>query len=78
MPVVDAMLVLAAQARHLLDQLLGIPDLDLLQANPHLDLGPDQARRYRVGVVFHLDGAPATDTHALPLQRLQASRRQRS
>jgi hypothetical protein len=75
--VVDPMLILAAQARHPLDQLLGIPDLDLLQADADLDLDADQPRRHRVGMVFHLDGTAATDAHAFSFQRLQTPFRQR-
>jgi hypothetical protein len=70
-PVVDPVLVLAAQTRHALHQLLGIPDLDLFHADPHLDVLADQPRRYRVRVVFHPDRTAAPDAHPLALQRLQ-------
>jgi hypothetical protein len=76
-PVVDPVLVLAPQTRQTLHQFLGIPDLDLLQADPRLHLQADQPRRHRVGVVLHLDGAAPTHTHTLPFQRLQAPGRQR-
>jgi hypothetical protein len=76
-PIVDLVLVLAPQARHPLHQFLGIPHLDLLHADPRLDLRADQARRDGVGVVFHPDGAAAPHTHALALQRLQPLGRQR-
>jgi hypothetical protein len=76
-PVVDVMLVLATQACHPLHQVLGVPHLDLLHADPRLDLLADQTRRYRVGVVLHADGAAAPHAHALPLQRLQPLGRQR-
>jgi len=74
--VVDTMLVLATQPLHTLHQLLGIPDLDLLQADPHFHGFADQPRWHRVGIVFDANRTQATDAHALPLQRLQAGRRQ--
>lgn len=77
-PVVDPVLVLAAQARHPLDQLPGVPDLDLLQPQAGFDLFADQPRRHRVSVVFHPDRAPPAHTHPQALQRLQPSRRQRT
>lgn len=76
MPVVDGVLVLAAQARHPLHQLLGIPDLDLLQADPHFDLFADQPRRHRVGVGLHADRTGAAYAHPCPLLALQPLRRQ--
>jgi hypothetical protein len=76
-PVVDVMLVLAPQAWHPLHQLLGVPDLDLLQADPCLDLLATQPRRHRVGVVFHPDRAATPHAHPHALQGLQALRRQR-
>jgi hypothetical protein len=75
-PVVDPALVPAPQARQALHQLLGIPDLDLLQADPHFDLRTDQSRRHRIGIVLHPNGAASTHPHALPFQRLQTPRRQ--
>ena len=75
-PVVDLMLVLAAQAWQALHQLLGIPDLNLVHADPRLHLLADQPRRHGVGVLFHPDGAAATHTHTLALQRVQTPLRQ--
>jgi hypothetical protein len=40
-PVIDPMLVLAPQARQTLHQLLRIPNLDLLHADPRLHLRAD-------------------------------------
>jgi hypothetical protein len=77
-PVIDRVLLPATQARHPLHQLLGIPDLDFLHADSHFDLGTDQPRRHRVGVVFHDNGAAPTHPHAFPLQGLQTPCRQRS
>jgi hypothetical protein len=70
-PIINRVLTPAPQARQSLHQLLGIPDLDLLHADPDLDLRADQPRRHRVGVVLHHDGATPTHTHTFPLQRLQ-------
>jgi hypothetical protein len=70
-PVVDPVLVLAAQTWHALHELLGIPDLDLGHADPHLDVLADQPRRHRVRVVFHPDGTASPDAHPLALERLQ-------
>jgi hypothetical protein len=75
-PIVDLMLGLAPQTRHPLQQLLGIPHLDLLHAYPHFDLLTDQARWYRVGVLFHPNGAATPYPHPLSFQRLQALSRQ--
>jgi hypothetical protein len=77
-PVVDRVLVLPAQPRQPLHQALGVPDLDLLDADPHLDHLPDQPRRHRVGVVLHLDRTPAPHAHPPPLLRLQPPLRQRT
>jgi hypothetical protein len=57
--------------------LLSIPDLDLLQADPRFHFFADPARRHRIGIVFHPDGAATPHAHPLALQRLQASFRQR-
>jgi hypothetical protein len=76
MPVVDVVFVLATQARHLLHQRLGIPHLDLLDPQTHLDVLPDQARRHRIGVVPYLDGAAAADPHPPAVLGLQPPRRQ--
>jgi len=45
-PVVDAVLPLAAQPLHRLHALLGVPHLDRLGADPRLDLLADQSRRH--------------------------------
>jgi hypothetical protein len=76
-PVVDAMLVLAAQPLHTLHQLPGVADLDQVHADARLDHFAPQPRRHRVGVVLDADGAAPADAHPLALERLQAPRRQR-
>lgn len=77
-PVVDPMFALPTQTGHALHYFPGIPDLDLLQADPRFHLFADQPCRHRVGVVFDPDGAPPPHRHLLPHQRLQPLRRQRS
>jgi hypothetical protein len=76
MPVVDAMLVLATQARQPLHQLLGVPHLDLLHADPRFHFLADQAGRQRVGVLLDANGARAPHAHPLSFQGLQTARRQ--
>jgi hypothetical protein len=45
-PIVDLMLVLPTQPRHPLHQRVRVPDLDLLHADPCLDVFADQTRRH--------------------------------
>jgi hypothetical protein len=70
-PIIDAVLVLAAQPVHLLHARPGVPDRDRLGRDAGLDDLPDQPCRHRVGVLLHLDGAAPADLDPLPLQRLQ-------
>jgi hypothetical protein len=70
------MLVLATQARHPLHQLLGIPHLDLLQAQARFHFFATQPGRHRVGVLLHADRAAPLHAHAHALQRLQPVGRQ--
>jgi hypothetical protein len=72
------MLVLPTQPRHTLHQTIGVPHLDLLDADPRLDMLADQPRRHRVGVMLHLNRAAATHAHPQSLLRLQPGRRQRT
>jgi len=76
-PVVDAMLVTPPQARQTLDQLLGVPHLQVLDEQAHLDLLADQPAGHRVAVA--IDGNQAATIHAgpHPLARFQAPGRQR-
>lgn len=71
------MFALPTQTGHALHYFPGIPDLDLLQADPRFHLFAHQPRRHRVGVVFDPDGTPPPHRHLLPHQRLQPLRRQR-
>ena len=70
--VIDPMFVRATQARHPLHHLLGVPNLDVLQAQTHLHLLADQPCRHRVNVLLYLDRAAPPHAHAQPFQRLQA------
>jgi len=49
-PVVDAMLVAATQPWQTLDQLLGVPHLQVFDEDADLDALPDQPARHRVTV----------------------------
>jgi hypothetical protein len=77
MPIIDAVVGLAAQPFHLLHALAGGPHLDRLGRDVRLDDLPDQPRRHRVGVLLHLNRAAPAHLDPLPLQRLQPPRRQR-
>ena len=76
-PVVDAVVGLAAQPFHLLHPFAGVPHLDRLSRDPCLDDLADEPRRHRVGVLLHLDGAAPAHLDPLPFQGLQPPRRQR-
>jgi hypothetical protein len=76
-PIVDAMLVPATQARLPLDQLLGIPDFHVFGIQPRLDLFADQPARHRVAVPLHMDHAALVHATTAALARLQAPRGQR-
>jgi hypothetical protein len=75
--VVDPVLLHPTQPRHPLHHFPRVPDLDLLDPNPHFDLLADQPRRHRIRVLLHPDRAPSLHTHTLPDARLQPSCRQR-
>jgi hypothetical protein len=74
--VVDLVLALAAQPRHLLDRPLRVMNLDLVRGQPDLDPLADQPAGHRVGVAQHVDGAAAVHAHLEAPGRLQAGRRQ--
>ena len=74
-PIIDVVLILATQPRHMLHQGVGIPHFDLLDADAHVDKLADQAGRHRIGVMPDLQGASLTYAQALTLLCLQASRR---
>jgi len=76
-PVVDALLVPAAQPRQHLDPLLAVPDLQVLDEQPHLDRLADQPAGHRVAVAADVDQAALIDLRPQPLARLQPPRRQR-
>jgi hypothetical protein len=75
-PVLDPVLAFPAQTRHRLDALLGIPYLQMLGINPHLDLLSDQPAVHRIDVVVDPDGAARPHPDPRPLATLQAPGRQ--
>jgi hypothetical protein len=75
--IVDLMLVPAAQPRQHLDPLLRVPDLQVLDEQPHLDGLADQPAGYRVAVPPDVDQAALIDLYPQPLARLQPPCRQR-
>jgi hypothetical protein len=77
-PIVDVLFVPSVQPRQCRHQLLGIPDFQVLQVNPHFHLLTDQPTVHRVDVVLHVDQAAARYRHIPPLATLQPPRRQRS
>lgn len=77
MPVIDAMLAPATQARHLLAQLLGIPHFDMLGVQTCLHPLADQPARHRVDIALHLDDAAPFHAHRQPLACLKSMTRQR-
>jgi len=76
MPVLDAVLAFPAQTRYRLYALLGIPYLQTLGINPHLDLLSDQAAVHRIYVVVNPDGAARPHPDPRPLAAIQAPGRQ--
>ena len=60
MPVVDAMLVLAPQARHRLHEVIAIANLDDIRVHARVDGVADQLRRHRVRPMRHANRAPPT------------------
>jgi hypothetical protein len=77
-PVIHPVLVPAAQARQPFDQLLRVPDLQVLGVKPNLDHFADQSAWHRVVIPFDVDQAATVHPRPQPLQRLQPSCRQRS
>lgn len=77
-PVIDPVLVLATQARHPLYQVLGMPNLDLVQADARLDFFATQPRRHRIGIVVDANRATTPYPHPQAFQALQTARGQRS
>ena len=73
MPVIDPVLVLAAQPRHRLHPLPRVPHLDLVGADPGFHPFADQPCRHRIAVVLHANQTTPSYLDAQPLQRFQAS-----
>jgi hypothetical protein len=61
MPVIDVVFVPAPQPRCGQLQLVRIPDFDGLHPESHFHPLTDQARRHRIGVVLHPQGAAVAD-----------------
>ena len=75
-PVVDALPVPTAQPGQHLDPLLAVPDLQVLDEQPHLDGLADQPAGHRVAVAADVDQAALIDLRPQPLARFQPPRRQ--
>lgn len=76
-PVVDQVLVPTAQTRQPLQPLLGVPHVQMLGVQPHLDRFTEQPARHRIGVPLDVDCAAAVHPTPDLLERLQPQRRQR-
>ncbi len=75
-PVVDLLLIAAAQPRHTLDELLGVPHLQVLRVQPYLDLLADQSARHHVAVPLHTNQAALVHPTLQTLTRFQPPRGQ--
>jgi hypothetical protein len=60
-PVIDVVLIPAAQARRRQLQLFRVPDFDGLHPESHFHPFADQTRRHRIGVVLHPQGTALAD-----------------
>jgi hypothetical protein len=76
-PVVDAMLAPAAQARQAFHLLLGVPDLDVVGVDAGLDPFADQTAGHRVGVAADVDRAAVIHPHRHAPAGVEPLRRQR-
>jgi hypothetical protein len=76
MPVIDPMLVVAAQSWHRHLELLRVPHLDRLGPHARFHPFPLQPRRDRINVVLHLDRASLAHLRPQPHQGLQTPSRQ--
>jgi hypothetical protein len=74
--IIDVVLVLSAQPGHALHQGVGVPHLDLLDADPHFDDLTDEPGRHRVAVVLHLERTAVPYPQPPAFLRLQALCRQ--
>jgi hypothetical protein len=74
----DAVLAPASQSRQALDQVLGVPDLDVVGMQAGLHPFPDQPAGHRVGVADDMDGAATIHPHPDALAGVEALPRQRS
>jgi hypothetical protein len=74
--IVDVALVQPPQTRHALHQSVGIPDLDLLDANPYFHHLANQTRRHGIAVVLHHHCAAPAHAQISSFLRLQTLSRQ--
>jgi hypothetical protein len=74
--VVHPALAPPAQPRQHLDPPLGVPDLQVLDEQPHLHLLADQPAGHRVAVAADVDQAALVHPRPQPLARLEPPRRQ--
>jgi hypothetical protein len=77
MPVLDAMLAAAAQARQAFHLLLGVPNVDVVGVDTGLDPFADQAAGHRVGVAENVDRAAAVHAYRHALTGVESLCRQR-
>jgi hypothetical protein len=75
-PIVNAVLAAAPQARQPFHQPLGIPDLNVVGVQTGLDPFADQPAGHRVSVALHVHGAATVDPHPHALAGFQTPRRQ--
>jgi hypothetical protein len=77
-PIVDAMLVAAAQPRQMLDPLLRVPHFQVFHEETDLDLLADQPAGHGIAVAIDVNQTAAIDAGLQTLARFQAPSRQRS
>ena len=77
MPIIDVVLVAAAQTRLHFLLPLAVPHLDRVGRHPYLHVLADQPRRHRVDVPFDADRAARLHAHLHDAERLLSTRRQR-
>lgn len=76
-PIVDVLLAAPTQTRQRLNQLLAVPDFQVVQVDAHLDPFADQPTMHRIDVVLHVDQTAARHRHVQSSAHFQPPRRQR-
>ncbi len=77
MTIVDVLLAAPTQTRQRLNQLLAVPDFQVVQVDAHLDPFADQTAMHRIDVVLHVDQTAARHRHVQSSAHFQPPRRQR-